>query len=147
MAKSARLRTLVIGSTEGMESAVGTAAGLSGEIRLRPALTELTSPSGDFLPDLILACQHWPDEYTAAEVELLIARFPLARIVCCYGPWCVSDGRTRNYWPAAVRVPIEVAPDRIRLESRVIAGEIPPLPLTAGLDEVFAFDCQTDEAI
>lgn len=142
-ASSPSLRTLVIGSTVGMEPAVGAAAEVSGEMRLLASLAELPTLPEGFIPDLVVICRHWPDEYPPTDVERLIAAFPLARLVCSDGPWCASAGRTRNIWPAAVRVPVEESAARIRLEARVIRGEVPPLPLTAGLDEAFAFDAMS----
>jgi hypothetical protein len=91
-------------------------------------------------PDLVTICQLWPDEYTAAEVRQLMGAFPLARLICCYGPWCASDGRTRDVWPLSVRVPAAFAAQRIALELEVLAGTRWPLPLTASRDEIFLFD-------
>jgi hypothetical protein len=97
-----------------------------------------------WFPELVLVCQHWSDEFTTQDVHCLIARYPLARLVCCYGPWCASDGRTRDIWPLAVRVPTDAAPDRIRRELDVLAGRRRPLPLTASRDEIFLFDNALD---
>jgi hypothetical protein len=91
-------------------------------------------------PDLLVVCQHWSHEYTRHDVATLIQILPLVRIVCCYGPWCGSDGRSGTAWPLAVRVPITQGPARIARELEVIAGRRPPLPLTAARDEIFAFD-------
>jgi hypothetical protein len=91
-------------------------------------------------PDLVIVCQHWPDQYTAAEVRQLLGAFPLARLICCYGVWCASDGRTRDVWPLSTRIPAELAPRRIDLELEVLAGTRWALPLTASRDEIFLFD-------
>jgi hypothetical protein len=91
-------------------------------------------------PDLVIVCQQWPDEYTTAEVRRLLGAFPLARRICCYGPWCASDGRTREVWPLSSRVPAMLAARRIDLELEVLAGTRWPLPLTASRDEIFLFD-------
>jgi hypothetical protein len=90
--------------------------------------------------DLVVVCQHGPDEYSASDVRRLLSALPLARIVCCYGPWCASDGRTRDIWPPAVRVPASLAAGRFERELAVLRGEIAPLPLTASLDEIYEFD-------
>ena len=49
-------------------------------------------------PDVIVVLQAWPDQYSVADANQVISRFPLARLVCCYGPWCDSDGRNRSIW-------------------------------------------------
>ncbi|MEX0701805.1 MAG: hypothetical protein WD069_06885 [Planctomycetales bacterium] len=101
---------------------------------------ESAALSFDGEPELVIALQSWPDEFPRSVVERAIGRFPLARWVCCYGAWCASDGRTRDIWPNAARVPVEAAPARIARELSVLRGELFPLPLTASRDEAFAFD-------
>jgi hypothetical protein len=93
-----------------------------------------------WFPEIVVVCQHWPDEYPAADVERLLGLFPLARLVCCYGLWCESDGRTREVWPLSVRVPVRCAADRLQRELEVLAGLRAPLPWTASRDECFLFD-------
>lgn len=106
-------------------------------------------------PDLVVALQAWSDQFSAADVRDLLAFAPLSRVLCVYGPWCDSDGRTRTSWPLAVRVPAPDAAARIARElawlqgvgapaggavvSRVDAGGLAgsPLPLTASRAEVF----------
>jgi len=96
---------------------------------------------GEWLPDLIVVFQDWPEQFPRSAIERLIAAAPLARLVCCYGPWCDSDGRTRDFWPLAVRVPISVAQRRIERELALLRGESTCLlPMTAGRDEIFGFD-------
>jgi hypothetical protein len=116
-------------------------------VRVAPDILEaIRKSSADaWRADLAVICQHTPDEYTAADVRQLLGAFPLARVVCCYGSWCASDGRTRDVWPLAVRVPVTSAARRIGLELDVLAGDRRPLPLTAARDEIFLFD--PDEAI
>ena len=129
----------VIGDPTGFDEALVTLVGLSRTVSRAATLNlawQMQLPD----PDLILICEQHPDEYRAAEVARLLTDSPLARIVCAYGPWCVSAGRTRNIWPLPLRVPTVAAAPRIRREARVINGELSPLPRTAGLDEVFAFD-------
>lgn len=93
-----------------------------------------------WFPDFVVVCQHWPDEFTERDVRRLMGLYPLARVSCCYGPWCQSDGRSRDIWPFAVRVPVCSAAGRIGRELEVLAGLRRPLPLTASRDEVFLFD-------
>lgn len=98
------------------------------------------SAADDWFPDLVLVCQHWPDEFTERDMLRILALYPLARLTCCYGPWCQSDGRSRDIWPLAARVPVQAAAERIARELEVVAGTRRPLPLTASRDEVFLFD-------
>jgi hypothetical protein len=101
----------------------------------------LERPADDaWFPDLVVVCQHWPDEFTERDVRRLVGLYPLARVTCCYGPWCESDARSRDIWPLSVRAPVRYAADRIRRELEVIAGFGRPLPLTASRDEIFLFD-------
>lgn len=93
--------------------------------------------TGEWHPDLVVVLQGWPDEYSACDVQELLTRFPLARIVCCFGAWCETDGRTRNLWPLAARVPVTEALPRIEQEIAVIQGVASPLPLTASRGEMF----------
>jgi hypothetical protein len=112
------------------------------EIRIFPNVAEAlanASASG-WHPDLVIVCQQWPDEYTTAEVRQMLGAFPLARLICCYGPWCASDGRTRDVWPLSIRVPAESSARRIDLELAVLTDLRRPLPLTASRDEIFLFD-------
>jgi hypothetical protein len=94
--------------------------------------------AADLSADLIVACQSWSDEYTARDVATLLSAAPLARFLCVYGRWCDSDGRTRNVWPLAVRVPAAEFETRLRRELEVLQGTLPPLPLTASRTEIFA---------
>ncbi len=97
--------------------------------------------------DLLLVHQQWPDQYSAADVDRLLRLTPLSRLICCYGSWCEADGRSRDIWPPAARVPLQRLSTRIRLELKVLRGELPPLPLTAGRDETFVFDADLPETI
>jgi hypothetical protein len=112
------------------------------DLRLSPGVPQRAARAdgSEWFPDLVVVCQHWPDEFTEQDVRRLLTLCPLARVACAYGPWCQSDGRSRDIWPLAVRVPAAAAPDRIRRELDVIAGRLRPLPLTASRDEVFVFD-------
>lgn len=96
----------------------------------------------EWFPDLIVVLQSWPDQFPAAEAQRLLALFPLARIVCCYGPWCDSDGRTRAIWPAAMRIPASLAVSRISRELTVLTGseEASFLNWTASRTEIFDGD-------
>lgn len=116
-----------IGDLSQAENVVGTAAGLE--------------------PDVIVVLQAWPDQYSVADANLLISKFPFARLVCCYGPWCDSDGRNRSIWPLAVRVPTAAFAARFSQELALIAAPMQNsqradqlLPLTASRSEIFAFD-------
>jgi len=95
-----------------------------------------------WFPDLVVVLQAWPDQFAESQVHALMVRCALARIACCYGPWCDSDGRTRSIWPPAVRVPLAAASSRLARELALLEdGESARgLPLTASGAEVFEFD-------
>jgi len=93
-----------------------------------------------WFPDLVIVCQHWPGEFTLAEVHQQLGLLPLARWVCVRGSWCEADGRNGTPWPEAVCVRARAAVLRIGLERRVLEGSMTALPLTASRDEVFAFE-------
>ena len=100
---------------------------------------------GDWFPDLVIVLQSWPDQFSAADVHALLELFPLARIACCFGPWCDSDGRSRPVWPPAFRVPAAAAITRLEHELNVLAGSAVPLPWTASRTEIFEFDFGEDQ--
>lgn len=97
--------------------------------------------------DLWIVCQSWSDQFSADQIRELIHCCGTDRLLCVYGAWCASDGRTRILWPAAARVPIAGFSSRLRYELSVIRGERPPLPLTAARDELFAATCPQRAAI
>ena len=96
----------------------------------------------NWIPDLIVIVQSWPDEFSPSEIASLFTFAPLARVVVAYGAWCESDGRTRSLWPLAVRVPLSSAAARIEREWRLLNEQsgTEPLPLSASREEVFAAD-------
>ena len=59
--------------------------------------------------ELVVVCQGWSDQFSRSQVHSLLSSQPLARVVCCHGAWCESDGRTRDLWPLAVRLPVDEA--------------------------------------
>ena len=91
-------------------------------------------------PDLIVVLQSWPNEFSANDVNRLLAFAPLARVVVCYGAWCESDGRNFNIWPPSIRVPVWAAPSRIEREWRLVQEPVvhQALPWSASREEIFA---------
>ena len=94
-------------------------------------------------PDLIVFVQTWPDEFQFEQLLTLPGIGPYSRILCCYGPWCASDGRSRQEFPLAARVPLEQLGFALAIE---LQQSTAPLPWTAGRDEVFGYRYQTAEA-
>ena len=110
---------------------------------VRRHLLDFTQPfAANEFPDLIIVLQSGPYEYSASEVNQLLASAPLARVVVCYGAWCESDGRNHSIWPLSVRVPVWAAQARIEQEWNLIQAprDLPPLPWSASREEVFAAD-------
>ncbi|WP_237226700.1 hypothetical protein [Rubinisphaera sp. JC750] len=102
-----------------------------------PALLE-TVQQPDF--ELIVILQSYPDQFPPADVERLIVRFPLARIICAFETLCLADGRRREIWPLAVRVPSWGLPERLEREVAVLRKSAASLPLTATREEIVRFD-------
>ncbi len=111
-----------------------------------PDATDIASLfAEDEFPDLILVLQCWPNEFSANDVNRLLAFAPLARVVVCYGAWCESDGRNLNVWPASIRIPVWAAQPRIQREWQLILdpATLHPLPWSASKEEIFSVDQPT----
>lgn len=145
---TAPLRALVLG-----EAGPGEFQRVTGIVRRHVAADSLCwaadvsafrqATASGWWPDLVIVLQAWPDQFSADEVEALIELCPLARILCCFGPWCDSDGRTRSLWPLGVRVHAASFESRFEHELALLDGirdVCPPLPLTASRTEIFDFD-------
>lgn len=133
-------RCLLIGNTLAAEmrpvAAALRAAFPDERLAIAGRMSDLTG-SGD-AADLYVVCQSWPDEYTGDEVARLLTWSAAARLVCVCGRWCDSEGRTRDRWPLAVRVPAAEFAPRLEYELQVLSGAAPPLALTASRGEIFA---------
>jgi hypothetical protein len=146
MLQPSSFRLLVIGNIDSAEmcsvrQSVDAVARRGADVRFAATVgAAAASNETNWFPELVVVGQHWPDEFTPAEVRRLLSRFPLARLVCCYGLWCESDGRSRDLWPLSVRVSVRCAADRMHRELEVLAGLRATLPWTASRDECFLFD-------
>ncbi|WP_437223946.1 hypothetical protein SH661x_003421 [Planctomicrobium sp. SH661] len=129
---------MLIGQAVGMEQVVAAALQSANESRAFP--TVQAALNSGFSAEITLVLQHWSDEFMPDEIQKLLEASPLSRFIVVQGPWCASDRRTRQFWPAAVCVPIERGLARLAQELEVLAGKRLPLPWTAALDEIFAFD-------
>jgi hypothetical protein len=82
--------------------------------------------------------QSWSDEFAQDQVNDIIGRLLYARIMVCYGPWCMADGRSHELWPVAFRIPVASASALIELElGGFLNADQPLFPMSAG-EEVFA---------
>ena len=101
----------------------------------------LKDATGQSPADLVVVWQRWSHEYTAEDIQQLLAAVPLSRVCCVYGPWCEADGRSRSLWPPALRVPVWQAARRLEQEiSAARDGHIAPLPWTAAREEAWLHD-------
>jgi hypothetical protein len=91
-------------------------------------------------PDLVVVVQHRPAEFSRRDAADLLGSQPLARFVVALGPWCASHGRSERLWPEAVTVWLPNAPSRLRGEAERLLASDPPLPLTAGREELILSD-------
>ena len=68
--------------------------------------------------DIVVVLQAFSDEYSMADAGQLIGRMLFRRVLCCYGPWCVSDSRTHEAWPVVARVSVASAWSLLEREVR-----------------------------
>ncbi len=91
--------------------------------------------------DLVVIVQTWSDEFPFREFMKLPGIGPYIRVICCHGPWCISDGRSRQDWPLSLRVPLEHFRTALIREWRQLTNpsreDGDPIPWTAGRDEIF----------
>ncbi|MFO1002758.1 MAG: hypothetical protein U0936_20710 [Planctomycetaceae bacterium] len=97
--------------------------------------------------EIVVVLQAFSDEYSPADAGRLIGRMLFRRVLCCYGPWCLSDGRTHEIWPAVVRVSVASAWKVLSREIRNVREGVPTLLPMAAAEEVFAdrADVEFDE--
>ncbi len=129
----------VIGEINGMTAVSEAVMQTAQHAATYPRINDALQAVGE-QPDLIVVCQHHPDEYKSSEINQLLEQYPLTRPVCVTGPWCLSMRRTRNLWPPALLIEANHAKARIQRELEVFLGNRNPLPRTAALEEVYAFD-------
>jgi hypothetical protein len=141
------LQILIIGQTNRAEvqslmewiPATLHGARLTQHLGMEQAVCDITQTQQ--IADLIVVIQSHLDEYCQRDLDELGRLAPLARWVVCSGAWCESEGRTRNLWPLAVRVPLRSAPLRLLDEWRMLCGEnVKPLPLSGSREEAFDAD-------
>lgn len=146
--RTKQFRVLIVGDTTSVEMSplvVGLRqiVAAAAQIVVAVSVNDVTASfsAGEF-PDLIIVLQSWSDEYSASDVNQLLAFAPLARVVVCYGLLCESDGRNRAIWPLASRVPVRSAASRVQQEWAAICADHAErmLPLSASRDEVFEAD-------
>ena len=89
------------------------------------------------LADVVVVLQAFSDEYSAADAGQLIGRMLFGRVLCCYGPWCISEGRTHDIWPVVARVSVGSAWSVLEQEVRNIQAGVPALLPMAAAEEVF----------
>jgi hypothetical protein len=133
---------VLIGQSQRTEFGPVLAALASQGVQVTEADCSSPLPNDALAAELWIVCQSWPDEFSPAEVRRIVNGCASIRLICVYGAWCASDGRTRNAWPAAVRVPVNQFAARLRFELDVIAGRLAPLPVTAARDECFTAGVQ-----
>ena len=95
--------------------------------------------------DLTIVMQSWSDQFSAAEVNQLIGRTLFSRLLCIYSSACESDGRNRNVWPDAVRVPLRLAQSVIEQELQNADRDLDALPPTSARDEIFVHRLGTSD--
>lgn len=89
--------------------------------------------------DMTIVLQSWSDQYSKKLADRLIGQTLFHRLICCYGPWCESDGRNRDIWPDAVRVSLRLAKSVVERELLRITDDEPVIPPTSARDEIFSY--------
>ncbi|PQO33249.1 hypothetical protein C5Y96_10370 [Blastopirellula marina] len=89
--EAAKRQVLISGDLESREFE-GLAAWLSTWPSIELHAEEATQWVANF--DLILLCAARPGRFSAAEVEALRQRNPLAQLIQIFGPWCIGEART-----------------------------------------------------
>ncbi len=97
--------------------------------------------------DFIIVLQSCSDEFAQHEINDLIGRLLFGRILCCYGPWCLADGRSHELWPVAFRVPAASAASLVELELLGFQADTPALFAMCAGEEVFARRSQFPDGI
>lgn len=89
--EAAKRQVLISGDLDSHEFE-GLAAWLSTWPSIELHAEEATQWVANF--DLILLCAARPGRFSAADVEALRQRNPLAQLVQIFGPWCIGEART-----------------------------------------------------
>lgn len=100
--------------------------------------TALQNPARFEDTQMTIVLQSYSDQYAGPAIDQLIGITLFQRLLCCYGPWCESDGRNRTLWPDALRIPVRLAQSVVELELPGVGAEADPIPPTAARDEIFA---------
>jgi CheY-like chemotaxis protein len=142
-------RVVVIGRTQAVECAelllwlrqsallrlVGTFSTIA------EACADASTESSPF--DIAIVLQSTSDEYTAAGANKLIGSMLFGRVMCCYGPWCQSDGRSHDIWPVSTRIPLSTARAVLSGELAGFQTDQPALLPLSAAEEVFAHRMMT----
>lgn len=98
------------------------------------------SASADGVPTLVVLAANTSSSWSQTELADLWNRLPLARWIVVHDGLTASALRHDSRFPAACCVPRERLLPRLQREMAILAGRGEPLPLTAGLDEVFVWE-------
>ncbi|MEJ7594817.1 MAG: hypothetical protein WKF77_25105, partial [Planctomycetaceae bacterium] len=104
-------------------------------------------PGQTMSADFVIVLQSCSDEFAQHEINDLIGHMMFGRILCCYGPWCLADGRSHELWPVAFRIPARSAASLLEMELLGFQADTHALfPMSAG-EEVFAHRSQFPDVI
>jgi hypothetical protein len=111
----------------------GTVAEFDDVDRAAAALAE-----GRISPEVIVAAQAFPGQFSHQAIDRLRRLAPLARVLGLMGSWCEGEMRSGSPWPAVVRTYWHQWPARCNRQFRRLAMGQPcswALPLTATEEE------------
>ncbi len=92
-----------------------------------------------FGAEFTLVLQSSPEQFAQRDIELLLGKTIMSSLVCCYGPWCESSGRSTSHWPQSVRIPARMAASAIVVQLQKLAQGQPTLSSLAASEEAFSF--------
>lgn len=95
--------------------------------------------------DGVIVFQSTSDQFAIGDIHRLVGTMLFGRVLCCYGPWCVSDGRSHDLWPVALRVDAHSAIPIIASELEAFRRDLIPISPMAASEEVLAYRMETLE--
>lgn len=102
-------------------------------------------PADNTVVDLVIVLQSTSDQYAIDDIHRLVGTMLFGRVLCCYGPWCVSDGRSHDLWPVSLRIPAASAVPVIASELEGFRKGLVPISPMAASEELLTYRMENVE--